>query len=532
MAGDFDGSDFVGLDADITGDGQSDTSTRPLSTYVENRLDGNLRYLVQRGSRVARTFRSVDSSDNPGRKMIGDSSTVGRYTCHHQPIPLQPNLSEIECRIWGQVNLIGAETQEVRITLELVDLRTGERYSTNNDYAGSGAGTNDLITLTLDLSDDELSAGLADVNIWVDSRADNASGDVEDIDLENQFQINVDGTTNLVNDFAGSAMLRFSNGGSGETAIHHDSTNDGSGNVYLGQHNGQGLQNPDGEAVYKPYLSPQSIDFRYTYDDTSPTPRYTDKSAASMRAQQAVSGKDVSQHATNHDGIAARERMLAIGPDGDNIIDAAKPQNYRYFWRWHAKRIFPAAEEVQYHGDVLDKQTCRLPTTSGTVYVRGYLYGGFIGGDVRPRAPDVWQDETKLADLDVTAELTQGPLDTGTSVASVTSTVFEAQYYPLRPTTEFALPNTFYWGFFPFGGASNSDLSDRGHSFFDGQLKRNDFVLLTPFTVEIPYTGAARDVLTRMELTFDAIDIDIGNVVSQFEVATICTQTTWTHTPL
>jgi len=529
MAGDFDGSDFVGLDTDIVGAGTSDSNTQSLSTYIENRIDGNRRYLEERGSRVTRTFRVKHGGDNGGRQLIGSKGSIGRTTIHHQIVPIQSNLTTLTAHIIGQIDVTGASNSEILFTLEVVDLSTGTNYTTTNTVTGSGLGTRDLIELSLDLSDAELSGELADVNIWLNSLQDNEeTASFEDIDLANQWQINIGGNP-LEFDVGRSQILKLNSGGSGQIPAFHNSQDDGSGNAYVGSNSSQGYNNPNAKAVNVSYLVPFSVSFEYEYDDTEPTPIYTPKQAASMRAQNAVQGSDVSRHASNSDGYAKRERQLAIGPDGDEIVDSNQPNDYRFLWRWTAEKQVPSV--TSHHGNTLDRQMTRLPTESGKVLLHAYLAGFWVGADVSPYVLDNWSQQTLSADLDVSASITEWGSGGSDVFASTTSTIREAQYHRLNPTSAVYLPNVAYWTFFPFGGATNTDLSDLNHTFFEGQLWREDFALLTPVTIELEYSTATMGRPVELELTYDDIDIDTDGAL-EFSIATICTQTTWTHRAL
>lgn len=500
MAGDFDGTDYVGMDGTRLGDGLTDQTTQPLSTYVENRLDGNTRHLVQKGSEVTKVYYSrmppTPSGGEPAggrgsRRLIGNVNqyAIGWTSIMQKPLPITSNLNKITARILCEIgNVKSTEHRDLTIQLRLHELGPGGReYTKEIKKTGAGLGTLLRATVELDLSDEDLndrSIGL--VSIWI---SDGNGGGLPTGATQN-LKRRTAGFKRYYNSNATFAS-EISNGdcyvqgGNSKGAVYNQ---DGT-NRILGVHSLHDTENGGFETVFPAFITPHSVALDYEYDDDDSARRYSPKLAPSCRAQEPVQGTDAGLHSRNMDGVGARPRCLAVGPDGSEPQDTDHPTNWRNYWRWTLYQA-DSGNIGGWSGD-LDSQCIQIPKNSGRIVVYAFITA-WIDYGIDLISTDKWGSAKRDADLTLNAFV-------GGEGAQQVLQDFEL--YPIQPTPSFHLPNTVYHGLWD----ANSTRITQRHAFFEGQIFEDDIPLLRLVRIEIPYSEQSKGSSVHLKLELDAV---------------------------
>lgn len=145
MAFDLDGAEFVGLDDDVVGDGQTDSL--PVDVFLQQTLNGNTRYLAQ-GRNVCTLTYWMQGGDaaTPAisyAKNTGDrpwASPVRRSTLLCIPFYLEPGMTGVHVSGLYNVQSEGSDQNDVQLTYR-IETSAGRYWSqdetlSNTDNAG------------------------------------------------------------------------------------------------------------------------------------------------------------------------------------------------------------------------------------------------------------------------------------------------------------------------------------------------------------------------------------------------------------
>lgn len=497
MGGIFDGSSFVGLDQDIAGDGTTDSSTQFLDTYLENRLDGNARYLLQRGGSASRTWQQ------DGTKVyVGTLHEA--VTLIHFAVPVRPNLSEIKLFMRGEVDEDSGNvsTPEIDARLELRSFRKLATESANlrNTTQWQGTGSQDEYTVTLDLSGENLDFGIGYLTFAVRSnKKDDFATSVYD---SFGTRIDIDDSGNNVssgNFDAGTSLevkwIKNEESFSSFIGLHEKTSGS---SVLVGHTNSffitsdAGSTTDDMKVRSLCYLQPTAAHIRFTYDDTTAQSTsvkgWSDKSDRSMLPQNPVLGEDTAMHGPNIDEIKKRRRLKAIGPTSKGPSEGIDwPTNESQDWRY--------TDHANAAPHTLDLASMRLDADSSTVICHMTLAGlrdfgttPNIGGEYDISSSD-FDDLTDIRadrgfDVKIAVEQLSSGDDwsTATTVASETTEVSGMPYWPMGPS-KWPLISQMYFSRYPV--AQSSRETDFRYTHKEGMLFDRDFQLIHPIRVAV-----------------------------------------------
>ena len=527
MAGQVDGDNFVGQDSDGFGDGTTDADTRFLSTRAENRLDGNARYMWERGAQVSyEFFASFDTAERDIRPF----ASLGRSALLYVPWEVSGTTATVRVRVWAEVkNKDGGTTGEVRATLQL----GGEESSAT--WTATGGFTEYEVELTAPVA-----PGLHPLALWIESAAEaEGSSATASGRLEGGHGIEVSNGGTLDSAISETSALDVDGT---PVSVLHKSAETATPSHYIGLSSRStetaGLRNLELSALY-----PLSAAIEVRYDDEEPGRGYTPKKPRTMQAQEPALGRHVSGHASSLDAYAARPKCKALGPHGQDQGEDW-PTDHRRKWSW--VNVTDESETL------LDRQSVQLRHDGSTLrciaYLMGFWQARLSGGEGQQTRPfqDTREYLSDQAVADLKLEVTASQLQ-GTSVTSWSDAVevgsqqvTEQDFQVLRegPQSNFHLPSTVFWGRHPDG--NSADASEYRYAYHDGQLWPDDVGLFAPITIDVEVgDNLNRGDPIRCDLDFDgwsggAPDATINASLrggSETVVHLLCLQTSWWEVP-
>jgi len=518
MAGDFDGTAYLGIDQNAWGEGTSDGNTHALSTYLENRLDANARYLQKRGSQVTYQFYQDGNTEN-----LRSFTSVERSALIYTLWPIRSNTSEITIHLLGEVkNDDSNTTGKVEITVSFLG-PDGTRDTQSQTM--TAAGSPEVQTVTLDMTTQGFAEGVGRLGVWISSAnqtgpgsGGSTSGTTEDQLYEVQNLSSFDARNTLATTLNGWEWL----------AGHRYEDPDNS-KVWTFIYNDTSAGRDLG-IVELSYLEPQSITIEERFDDGARGGNYAPKPARQMRAQESVLGQHVSRHGTNLDDVWGRERCLAVGPAGQDE-GQNWPTGEKRKWTWH--------DEVSGATDlVLDRQMLNLRDEQSRLSCYALLSFLRQPSDFLPA--NFSDDEKTVKEYsgvgDVGFRLLVEQLENGDTSWSAASELVnktdvyeELTIFPMIPVSVSHLLIGAAYARKPHGWASES--SEFNHIFREGQIWKNDRLYLQPvyLTTTLPNSTNQQDPV-RASLEFASFssgpdysdDSDDGT-----KTHLICTQTAW-----
>jgi len=535
MAGDFDGEKFIGIDDAAFGDGQTDATTKPLSTWLENRLDGNARYLQQRGGTVTYQFFSGETEG------IRPFTSIEQSALFSALIPLRDDMKTVTLYLLAECDNDSATTGKVDVEARVSTPNQATPVTATATVTETGAV--EVTTLTLDLSDERLDAQLGTVSLWIQSAARSTPGSftaviqpqnrhISDLtDVTDVTQIDAT-STYVVEDQQPVATLHTFDDGAKIWLSDLDNT-------------AFGLADPDDMGVTElSYLRPQSITVDIEYDEEGAGEGYQRKDASTMRAQSTVLGQHVPAHGSNLDEIRTRLRPLAFGPPGEDEGENWPTDHYRK-WSW----ILDESGDTR-----LDEQTLQLTADDPSIWCFARM------AILRQKEPNV--DEGELfyrevfyadtdiegynksratADVDFRVRVRQ--LDDGdtawsnaATLADKTETQPELGVFPMTAISEIPLAAQAWFARVPGVVSSNRSggdcASDYNYGFREGQLYEGDRRIILPVLIKVDLDSPATRVdPVRATLEWGGlsnIDLPSGEQsVDDHQYHAICLQTTW-----
>lgn len=534
MSGDFNGDEYLALDADRFGGRSSpaatDDTSFPVSTYVENRLDANARRLHRLGSTVTYNF-FTDALESP-RKFVGSA----KRTVLLIPLPLQADLDEIELWLFGRIrdDASTSITAQGRVFLELTvpessapDLST-DTGAVNEDTSSTWP---TVFNLTLDTS----GRNFANTNLgWVRVAylsEDQNNEEIEPLTKDEGFLFG-DGPSGDLAANTDEADIWYD--GRQQEPWHSNASNrSGVVNENLVD---AGTANNQVARLAASYLQPRTATIATRMNRKQDTARYSVKTPETMRAQQVVRGDEVSAHGKNLDAIWQRPTCLALGPQGENK-GTDWPSKYRRKWTW-------ADASAGTGPALLDRQVGHIPENGTQIEVRA-LVTFFRQTSSRGRGNDgVWykitgDDSIKdhLSYGDPTFEIEVTRLPDGSSAwsdevqeATTSKTVRGMDIIPNWRTPDVSLPNQFYWSRHPGGWKDVESGSDLRWNFREGLLWEEDEQLVRPVHLVTTVTTDSPDRAHRLNFRWDSWDAgpedpDDDKITEKYFIA--CIQTSW-----
>lgn len=497
MAGEEDGSQFIGIDDAAVGDGTTDGTTRPLSMGLENRIDGNVRYLQERGSQVSRPWYTSWRAELETRPYV---SVGWSYICL-VPWELTPGVDQITCKLQCEIGLNGTTTASLDVALELRDVEGRVKRTTQTEGPTSGV---EVVTLTLDLSDVTIERGAGGLGIMIRSQARDEGSTVT---------VN---SANVANGhtFAGSAVngwgISYADSSTADNEISETTSvarvklihkSDTSDFVDNGHISGIGANQIGGDVTIfeETYIEPISATFDVRYASDSDGGQYAAKDPRSMQAQEPVKGREVSGHGQSLDAIFTRPKCRALGPHGQSE-GQSWPTDYRRQWTW-----LNVSDEADTE---LDRQSFHLRHSGSRVRCIAYIAGLYqlenaqvedvedTGAVIQDREGYI-QDWRASGTLDLDVEIEQMNPDTSptswsdaTVIDSVTRSVEDFSLFKVTPADHYPLAQQAFWSRHPEGPTMETpdNGSDEFHfPYHEGQLYPDDLDLL-------PVTGISVDV--------------------------------------
>lgn len=481
MAGDLEGDDYVALDAEIFGGrsspGTTDDLTRPLSTYVENRIDGSSRFLA----RLSDTFQY---------SFFGVSGEMRKFAAARThwfvqiPYLFHPADSDLEVKILGQLAADGSKDLSVRLYAHVLFPESGQQTDPSQMVRPAPtAGNRGVFEMTHSLTqtpDGRLRFGVIRVGISKDT-VENVSLDVgwtrvgpyfyRDNATYAQWD-NIDETQYWKTDQVIPLDIYHQIDPSGNEArgsIHRNSPYDAA------KDKPQEL-----DRVEIGYIRPEAISFQVQRSQSrveSAVSQMIPKSAPSMRAQTTVSGADTAEHGAMMDAIWRRRRCFATGPPG-STDGVDWPAGYHRRWSW--------VEGADTDSSILlDEQVGWSPQQGTTIeclliytLVREVSDDGAVGRWQTALQSDEDREDAdsyfSFGNAQFEIALDQpGSGDTqwssATAINSQTETVSGAQILPMTRVEWASLPNTIYWSRHP--GGFNSVSSEFRWAFKEGMTR-------------------------------------------------------------
>lgn len=365
----LDDKTFIALEDAFFGTGASDATTQPLSTYKENRVHANNRFLAA----GAHKNGWAPHDDTGNFRPQGSIAWGCRYL---QVLRVEPNTKTIRVDMVGTVaNQLTTGAVDVRACLlTYAGGQIGQVIGTVQATAQWKESDGLVHFIEIDLSNAFLSAPTdCVVAVFTKSAVDGAL-----LFSQTHASLIKTGNSNRVRAFRESSFesitvdetmfLRMKNSGRDADIIGRVSAG---GVVWCPIHlpDARGFDPLDSGEIYElrrlSYINAASWSVGVEQDTEKTTLSFVAKSHASMRAQLPVLGQDTSQHGINTDGVYTTLRSVGQGPQGGAILAGAgaKPS------RWARKRASTAGYTK------LDSIGFRIDHANSEVIVSGFLFG-------------------------------------------------------------------------------------------------------------------------------------------------------------
>lgn len=547
MAGEMDGSNFVGQDDNAFGDGTTDSNSKPLSVRAENRLDANTRYLHKRGSQVAYQFFGMHGGDNVVRPFTSEDWS----TLLLVPWESRKGLDTIRARIWATVANDGGVTGEVDARVVLFDGR--QRYE-GTATTMTGTGSNEAYRVSLDLSGEDVQDAPGYLALEITS-TNSASGSSGSLSTFADWGITYsDGGTldNAIDETVALLVNASSDGFDTDTMseVYHKSTVTSSSHVSGLSEGGRGI----GSAVPidLSYIEPLAVHIEERFDADKDSRGYTVKGPRTMQGQKPVLGQHVSGHGTNLDDRQSRPTCKAIGPHGQDTNTNRQsegegwPSGFRRKWSW-----INVTDETDTE---LDRQSIQFRHDGSDIRMMAYIVGFYqvnpddltpanrlVGVEVPEKSEYTDRIATADLDLDITVEQMQGTSVTSWNDATelVSETVTERSFPLLQEhPAPFDLPSQVFWARHPSG--PDSTASQFRFTFHEGQLWRDDYQLFGPAPIVadlLVSDSMNKGDPVRCNLDFNALrntdlsETGFSTTDNTFKFHLLCLQTSWWELP-
>lgn len=511
MADDYSGDQFVALDGDIFGGrsmpGSQDSNTRPLSTNIEHRLDGNLRYLLSRGQEVTYNFYSI--RNDVGRQF----ASLGRRYLLSVPWVFYPTIESLTMKAWGSIGHPDSTTGKVELSLEVYLPETSTSLKEATTFTEQSA-QNVRTLSTSDISDlpiDHPTVGY--ILVGLGAKTTSSAGESDNIDRLNQSYRMTDDGSGDTPVASADAQTYFANMGGRSVTIYNQALGD-AGNEISGvdynfdPSNSVNLRNIS-------FFDAKAISFRTEHTTSPERGSIVDRRPETMRAQRQVVGQDVSLHGSNLDRIWRRPRVLATGPPGQDE-GQDWPANANRRWQWlNLGSISDPNEEL------MDSQTGWLADSGQTIACHALVAffrelesprgepGAYY---TRPDSKGSLEGSTSVGDAEFEIEIDQmsgGDVSwsDATRIGRSVETKSDITVLPNTKVEWSDLLNTWYWSRHPRGfGDTTPTGGVYRYAFREGMIKakdKADWALLTPIRIDTDLSGADLSTPVRMQLRFN-----------------------------
>lgn len=510
MAGSFDGSDFVGLDSDILGDGTTDATTRFLTTYTENRIDGNARYLRRRNNYVG----DAPLIDRASRRIHSSYYWTALRTW---VVPIDKSLKSIRALALAAIDADDRESRDgqealLDVKLELLDFR-----DTEESWSGSGSLSQYDIELT-DIYPTRAGYGL--LILWgkathIDTV--DASSDASGVDVLGELGFfDQSATSTFLDSITADRFIRITDSDGGFSyannagvwdVVAKSDDNPATGTtgetILAVQPPISGNASRSLESITLSYIEPVSYALRFEYDDTVQTDGWRPKSAIEMRQHDKVLGQHTSGHQRNlTSGVYSRRRIQYLGPDGDTPSASNWPTDYKERFPLVYGNVTGTLDEGTFRLDANDQRfECRFVMASSHI-----VNEGFLNQDALLR------NKKATAEWDLTLTVYQLTSSGWTSAASRTVTQI-IDHWPSSYAGNVPILQSLYWAWY-----SDLGVSDDNYRMKEGHLYESDFDnplgVLRPYSVSVDLSDVTVDITKplRFKLTASrtATDADFG----------------------
>lgn len=520
MSGDFEGDDFVGLDADLFGGrsnpGSSDSNSRPLSTYAENRIDGNTRFLGEIADRFQYSFGGV------GVELSRRYASMNRRWILHLPYIIQPEDTKIRFKVLGFPGSDGSNDQDLKLWGHVFFPREdGQRNpsSTTINAPAGGASSDDVFEVTHSISGGQRGGErLGIIRLGMEQGTlEQESGD--NTKRKSRMFYRDTSSGSIWTDQDEGRALKVNQGSEDDfiDTYHADDAGpeEPRGSISKRDFRGRNDGSPGQIQVkFIPWFKFKSVSIEVLRDLSVERSRIIEKNPVSMRAQETVEGGDVSQHGQSMDETWARSRCLATGPfpESSSTSDSPGSSWTTRKWKW--------IEEIDSTNTTaeIDSQVGWVPQKPTTIRWIGLVYlwrqveqNGTTGS---------WADyDKKLQDDEDTAFVSRGDAqfslrilqpqkgdsDWG-SVSAADQTQETSHQVPIYPAGRgegVNVPNITYWARHPTSfGSVNSEYK---FTFKEGMTRKGDFKVVQPFEIstDADFGDLDPSIPFRMKVTWD-----------------------------
>lgn len=554
MANEQDGRNFIALEADFFGDGQTNETTQAVSVYKENAINNNTKWLVKNTVRICECMNTERDPDGEIRPQ-GSLREATRFLIRTK---LYPHDESIRLTMRGGVfNNDPSVDGEVLARLELF-------YGDNSiTRFVTWKESDDEYDITMDIPEDFIdNPRTVNIALWtssiaggdfvrvktVDSFSDDNGYNTFIIVKEDDFPLAQEGSPydgqNLV---SGTTALRvdadpilradwmgFFPYNAFGTVGHCPTLITNFNRPATPQMDEEGTQYQN---YWISYIRPKSWNVEIdsnpdkSWEDSAldaGTIAYSDKNPQSMRPRTTVLGPDISEHGSLLNAAFAREKVVAVGPSRPKTLQTRDPSNGDLVSgvaeKWSLKAGSGAAvrDQVGFH---LDHPKCQIS-------IRGFMAGvSFNGAYVNGEGSDVgytsWGSRSDLthivthtADVFTFAKLAQledGDADwvNATVIDERTFTEPDLNFYLATHNHRVAFLRQMFFAFYK-GLPLDSDFEESFGTYWPSILEGSFF---NNKPGEAQFEGPIRtpsgpfSILRPFEWTFEVEDVDISKPV-------------------
>jgi len=513
-------NNFIGLDSDFFGDGESDETTKPLSTYKENRLDENTRYLVEKGSNVSWHRRHRRGLSTPEK--VGSYYWTNRFL---QRLTVYPHDKRIRVYLNGEVGFDGTGDGEVLV----------RGYLMAGSSAGAGSITPHANTIWdeaaskfyIDIPVAEAVSSPTDCWVCVDVKSDkNGPREVYKRIYNPEWAEIVPGYAFKyeisLGDLDGGQFIEIASSSfiaDGHDLLgvfwEHDIGKEPISRVVLYNPRIGAITPAIDEAVYSrplSYLIQRGWHMEVYSDAGKASGMYGPHRAVEKRAQTTVLGQHVSKHGINMDYYHYRPRIVAMGPSRGSAYNDSWEGGY--YSRWRMKQASNANTAL------MDSTTFSTDLDGCKVVVKGLLFGVHIDTEL-VNAMDAGETEIeKIHRFNMKWPLFARVFQVGdpdenwanlriASAGDLKEEEFDLRIFQATPAFNFPLLRQLYHAFQHniYAERATAYPTDLSRAFHNGVLSdqhNDDRALLTPFQMELKMEAGTYDPQNPLTVSLEA----------------------------
>lgn len=508
----FDGLDFVGLDADILGDG--DTDTQAVDVYVAQRLRANQYFLNAGRSSVARSyFNNGDAEDDDGA-YAGERAICGMQPSYPIviPIKLKRGLNAVTLNLLYNVNDQGVSGGGVDYSLQLRDRFRNTIQASNGTLTNAADGyTIQEARVTIrGYADTE---GLGEVVFRIQSQDAGAKG--------SSVTITSAGGPRWVLSSAGSVFNASTSPATNDPSIEYlqsddtgiavdifgvdDTGSKGSGNdIIFPDREGAGPELFSGAFSLRrlTYLQIRSISVGLEYEED----RFGRVGLGNLQAKQTIKGPTTIGQAEAINQFDRAPKLVSWGP-GD-YTDARQQAS----WATDIRLKWPIAIGDGAEDTIIDDTilaTHENPSFEILMYVIATVEvsaGLSVGVPESAEGKSDWIFDVTAEQFDTADSDWTTPISLGTSqTTQVGINTYQNDYRFSRYLRSKTILHD-YSGTTGsvFAGNASANFDDWQWAYKEGQLYDEDFRLITPIRLRVDSTLTHPDTLTPIRLRVGA----------------------------